>query len=108
MDKYCNELDIAKCCSKSYNTAVFSLNIQPILPHISGRKSYLTRLTINKFTQQVAFTNECHLFYCNRKPLAVLGVEKSFSGEYKNKTPFDIIEVRSGNCTKNQKEDIQR
>ena len=35
-----------------------------------------------------------HHISCIRKPLAVPGVQKSFSDEYKNKTPFDIMKMR--------------
>ena len=42
-----------------------------------------------------------------RKPLARLVVPKSLSEEADKKTPFAIIRLRSANCNRKQKEDIQ-
>ena len=47
------------------------------------------------------------LLFVFRKPLARLVVPKSLSEEADKKTPFAIIRLRSANCNRKQKEDIQ-
>ena len=47
-------------------------------------------------------------FSCIAKPLARRVVQKkAIADDVKIKTPFAIIKVRSANCIKKQKEDIQ-
>lgn len=48
-----------------------------------------------------------YLIFVFRKPLARLVVPKSLSEEADKKTPFAIIRLRSANCNRKQKEDIQ-
>jgi hypothetical protein len=46
--------------------------------------------------------------FCIAKPLARRAVQKkAIADDVKIKTPFAIIKVRSANCIKKQKEDIQ-
>ena len=47
------------------------------------------------------------VFFVPVKPRVRREVQKSLSDEADKKTPFAIIELRSANCRKKQKEDIQ-
>ena len=58
-----------------------------------------------KYTKTTLF--EIVSFFVFRKPLARLVVPKSLSEEADKKTPFAIIRLRSANCNRKQKEDIQ-